>query len=170
MRSWWKTEVPYAIDWRRKRLLIRELHEDKNSSPFPPRTPCFVPITAATAVIQLNLSPLPRLKRFHRGNQCKFFISCPHYRSYRGKSENPFPITAVKTAVIQRLPRSVLSCRSLLLIYFLVVSSLHSQFMYANTPIYGEAGSNHLGAVQSWIYMTHNAPSQALNARHPFIP
>ena len=34
------------------------------------RTQCFVPITAATAVIRLKLSPSPRLPRFYRGNQC----------------------------------------------------------------------------------------------------
>ena len=33
---------------------------------------------------------------------------------YRGKSENSFPITVVFTAVIPRLPRSVIPCRSLL--------------------------------------------------------
>ena len=31
----------------------RELHGDKKSSPFPPRTQCFVPIAASTAVILL---------------------------------------------------------------------------------------------------------------------
>ena len=49
----------------------RELHGDKKSSPFPPRTQCFVSITAATAVILLKFSPLLRLPRFYRGsNQC----------------------------------------------------------------------------------------------------
>ena len=41
----------------------RELHGDKKSSPFPPRTQCFVPITAAVAVILLKLSLLPPLPR-----------------------------------------------------------------------------------------------------------
>ena len=48
----------------------RGLHGDKKPSQFPPRTQCFVPITAATSVILLKLFSLPRLPRFYRGIQC----------------------------------------------------------------------------------------------------
>ena len=96
-------------------IWVSELRGDKKSSPSPPRTQCFVPITAATAVILLKLTPI---RRVYRGNQCKFLNS---YRRYRVKRENPFPITAVFTAVIAvftaviaLLPRSVIPCMSLI--------------------------------------------------------
>ena len=57
----------YAIFFSIFYLASRELHGDKKSSPFPPRTQC---INAATAIILLKLFPLPRLPRFYRGNQC----------------------------------------------------------------------------------------------------
>ena len=89
----------------------RKLHGDKKSSLFPPHTQCFVPITAATVVILLKMSLLPRLPHFIPCEsiqliQCKFINSCSHYRRYLGKSENPFPITAVYTTVTAGLPRS----------------------------------------------------------------
>ena len=87
--------MPQVFLW----IHTRELHGEKKSSPFPPRTQYFVPITAATAVMLLRLSPSPW---FYRGYQCKFQKSCPHYRCYRSKNGNPFPITAVFTAVIPR--------------------------------------------------------------------
>ena len=71
-----------------------ELHGDKKSSPFPPRTQCFVLITAATAVILLKLSLLPRLPRFYRDNQCWFLNSLFHYSRYTAvevRTRNPFP-------------------------------------------------------------------------------
>ena len=116
LKWWWYNQfVPFSMTMIfMEGLYGRELHGDKKSPPFPPRTQCFVPISAATAVILLKLFPLPRLPRFYRGNQCKFLKSCPHYRRYRSKSENPFPITAVFTVVIPWLPRSGISCRSLL--------------------------------------------------------
>ena len=64
------TPNPQRYLWNRAKLsgsghtgqsdLIRELHGDKKSSPFPPRAHYFVPSTAATAVMLIILSPLPR--------------------------------------------------------------------------------------------------------------
>ena len=45
-------------------LPTRKLHGNKKSSPFPPRTQWLVSITAATAVMLLKLSPIPRLPLF----------------------------------------------------------------------------------------------------------
>ena len=55
----------------------RELHGDKKLSPFPPRKQSFVPITAATAVMLLKMSPLPRLPRFYHGNQFNLLKAVP---------------------------------------------------------------------------------------------
>ena len=87
-----KTYEPWHLKDGTQWLYIREMHGDKKSSPFPPSTQCFVPTTAAIAVILLKLSPIPLFPRFHRGNRCLFLNSYPHH--CRGKSENPFPITA----------------------------------------------------------------------------
>ena len=55
-------------------LLTRELHGDKKSSPFPPRTQCFVSITVTTAVILLK--PGASFQLFLGGKDF-FYLSMP---------------------------------------------------------------------------------------------
>ena len=103
------------------RISTRELHGDKKSSTFPPRTQSplpaatavmateFVPITAVTAVlpresmlISEQLSPSPPLPRWK-------WDPVPHYRGL--------------TAIFPRLPRSVIPCRSQISTYALTMET-----------------------------------------------